>query len=187
MISPLPTACDTTYKLLLNYAIHYITLHCISGMSAINPRFASPLKLNDVLCTPYELYVPMCNEELAANSLSHCCNELFDKDSWPQQTVTSPENYVILFFVSLFLLLLRMSLWRFVYQTKKGHSLVASCDIRFWDQYVTMLVAAVYAGLVTNYAKMLIGAPRPAYYAFKMFSYVHAAHRESLNGRLCNV
>lgn len=156
------------------------------GISAINPRFASPIKLSGVDCTPYDMYIPKCNEELATNSLTHCCQELFDKDAWPEQTVTSPENYVILFFASLFFLILRLLFWRFVYTSKRGHSVVSSSDTRFWlltlwDQYVTMMIISVFAGLITNYSKLLIGAPRPCYYALQIFSSIHENDREHLN------
>jgi hypothetical protein len=175
-------------KVLIVHCVYYGLIYILNaGISAINPRFASPMKLNGELCTPYDLYIPKCNEEMENDllTLSHCCKELFDKDSWPEQTVTSPENYVILFFVSLVLLAFRIALWRYVYRPKRGHSLVTDSDYRFWllswwDQYVTVLIASVYAGLVTNYAKMLIGAARPCYYAFQIYSSVHAKEREAI-------
>ena len=148
------------------------------------------MKLNGIDCTPYDLFLPKCNEEVSNNSLtlSHCCQQLFDKDSWPEQSLTSPENYGVLFVVSFILLALRVALWRFVYTPKRGHSLVADSDTRFWllvwwDQYVTLLIASVLAGLATNYAKLLIGAARPCYYAFQLYSSVHSDHRESLKSK----
>ena len=163
-----------------------LSCHLIPGLSAINPRYASPLKLNGVECSPFDLYIPKCNEELENDSLSHCCQELFDKDAWPEQTVNSPENYTILFLVSLVFLLIRLALWRYVYSSKRGHSLATESDTKFWlltfwDQYVTMLIIAVMAGLVTNYAKLLIGAPRPVYYAMQMFASVHVSDREAID------
>lgn len=128
----------------------------------------------------------MCKAQQSSHgTLSHCCTELFDKNAWPTQTVTSPENYTILFCVSLVLLLIRVGLWKCVYLPKRGHSLVASIDLRYWvlilwDQYVTMMIAAVFAGLMTNYMKLLVGSPRPCYYALQLFSSVHITDREKL-------
>lgn len=144
------------------------------------------MKLNGVKCTPFDIYIPKCREEQATNTLSHCCRELFDKDSWPDQTVTSPENYLILFFVSLVYFIIRLALWRYVYLPKRGYSVVTDADRRFWflcfwDQYVSLFVAAVFAGVVTNYSKLLIGAPRPIYFALKIYSSIYSADRESLD------
>lgn len=50
-----------------------------------------------------------------------------------------------------------------------------------WDQYVTMMIISVYAGLVTNYAKLVVAAPRPSYYAMKIFSSIFVADREVID------
>lgn len=157
-----------------------------TDISAINPRFSSPMRLDGVDCSPFDIFIPKCEEEQASGSLSHCCRELFDKDSWPEQTITSPENYVILFFMSLVLFVVRLALWKYVYVPNKGRSMVEKSDARFWilclwDQYVTLFVAAVFAGLVTNYSKLLVGAPRPLYFAFQIYASIHVDHREELD------
>ena len=149
----------------------------------MNPRYTSPLRLGGQDCSPYDLDVTKCNKELDAGSLSHCCEELFDVNSFPLQTLESSENYLVLFFCSFFFLSMRMVLWRHVYDSGRGHSLAGDSDFRFWvvswwDQYVAMLVASVLAGLLTNYTKLLVGTPRPCYYALKIYSSVNVDERE---------
>jgi len=154
-----------------------------SGMSAMNPQYGYPIKLNGFKCSPFDLDISICGDEMLTSSPSQCCEELFDKNSWPDETLSSLDNYLLLTFTTLALMIIRLLLWRFVYDSKQYSSIASTADKRFWilafwDNIVALLAASVFAALLTNYAKQLIGSPRPCYYALQIYSSLYSSRAE---------
>lgn len=147
--------------------------------TAMNPTFAYPLKLGDNLCYPSEL--SQCIND--TSSSSSCCQEFYDKNSWPAETVTVLEEFLIIFFTALTMTIIRLQLWKSNSQRSFG---IEYCNkfwaLLVWDTLLGIFLTFEYSYFVTNYLKNSVSAPRPFYYAAKIYGSIHSDHRAPIRG-----
>jgi hypothetical protein len=145
---------------------------------ANNTKYSYPLKFEGHLCWPEELSVCTTDETRE----STCCNKLRDEDSWPEQTFDVGDIYLAIG-VFLFFTFVRLVMWRHVSRTRSYASICTSYWFMvFMDAVVSCLSATIYASVLTYFVKTIVGAPRPIYYALRLYASVHSSTRSSLKG-----
>jgi membrane-associated phospholipid phosphatase len=151
-----------------------------STLRGMNPTFAYPIKLGGHLCFPDEM-----SQCLSDPSLDKpCCQELYDVDSWPKETVTVLEEFLIIFFSVLFVAAVRVQIWKMSCQRSGYEYSRQYWVLVFWDTLLGAFFAFEYSFFVTNFLKVSVSSPRPNYYAVKVYGSVHSNHRAPLRGHL---
>lgn len=147
--------------------------------TAMNPTFSYPLKFGGTLCYPHDLSQCIDNP----SSSSSCCKEIYDEESWPTETITVLEEFLIIFFTVLTMTMIRLQLWKINTQRYLG---TEYCNkywgLIVWDTLLGVFLAFEYSYFVTNYLKNSVSAPRPFYYAAKIYGSIHSDHRAPLRG-----
>jgi hypothetical protein len=149
-----------------------------STMRATNPTFAYPIKLGGNLCFPDELSECLSDPTLEKG----CCQEIYDADSWPTETVTVLEEFLIIFFTVLFVAAVRLQLWKINCQRSSLEYCRQYWVLIFWDTLLGAFFAFEYSFFLTNFLKISVSAPRPNYYAVKVYGSIHSDHRAPLRG-----
>jgi membrane-associated phospholipid phosphatase len=167
-------------------SVQNATFHTI-GM---NPLYSHPIKLNSHLCWPADLNACLLQ---GSSSNGPCCTELYDKDAIVEMSVTDVELVVIVVLIAVAYLVLRCWLWQ-AYTThcqkeagQQLHEKSINVDKRFWrkvlwDSLLALVICQIITYIITDYVKEAVGAPRPIYYALKLFTSVYNSDRSVLEG-----
>jgi hypothetical protein len=148
---------------------------------ANNPLFSYPIKLDGHWCYPYDLqYCASTASEMDAPTTT-CCNKYYDKNTVVNDTVTSDQAGIIVALVSLAFLVGRVLLFRRAYLD--AHAVPYKYWIKcFWDSLLGFAFAVLLNAITTDFIKNSVAAPRPNYYALKIFSGIFESDRQSYDG-----
>jgi hypothetical protein len=145
---------------------------------AMNPTYGYPLKLDGSLCFPEEL--SKCIDDPTLDK--KCCEQLYDENSWPEETVTVLEEFLIIFFCVLTVAIIRLQLWKVTTQRSGFEYCQKYWALILWDTLFGAFLAFEYSFFLTNFLKVSVSAPRPLYYAAKIYGSVHSDHRKPFRG-----
>lgn len=143
---------------------------------ANNSMNSYPIKLGGVFCLPHTL--EMCK---ISKTIDICCAFLDDHNIVPYQQVNQISLMCLSIVLPCLILLIRTLCWRHVNRRILNSSKI--CNLywfrSFWDAVVGMLSSAVLQGLFCSYMKLLVGAPRPIYFALKLWAMRYPDDREN--------
>jgi hypothetical protein len=160
-----------------------VTANSSTDVASFNPLYAYPIELDGHSCDPASL--SLCMSDLSAETQqSGCCESLYDKNSYPHETVPNGKNYGLIFGINLVMLTLRAFFWRWTFQKDNSQAPLWNGFWFFiwWDSIIAFFISCAYTGIVVAVVKYAVSYPRPIYYALTIFSSVHESDRESLHG-----
>lgn len=142
---------------------------------ANNSMNSYPIKLGGVYCLPHTLET--CK---GSKTIDICCAFLDDRNIVPYQQVNQISLISLSIILPCAILFLRTVCWRQINRRILKSSKV--CNLYwfrcYWDAVIGLLASAVLQGLFCSYMKLLVGAPRPIYFALKLWSTAFPDYRE---------
>jgi len=142
---------------------------------ANNTQYSYPLKFDNSFCWPQDLQLCITSPDQV--SVTKCCHELHDIDSNPVESVSTIEGVALAISVCFVYLLCRVLMWRYVTKYSNGRISEQYWMLVFWDSVIGAAAAFLYSAICTRFLKYTIGAPRPIYYALRIYASVHASSR----------
>ena len=152
-----------------------------NSSSGRNLMFSYPIYMNGHECWPDDLFVCLS----APDTHTSCCEDMKDSATVVYETISTLNAVLITGIVSICVLGVRILLW----QNFVRYICHVDIDYRYWckvlwDTVLGGIYAVVITVVVTDYIKLSVGAPRPIYYALKIFSSVHKHERHWYNGKV---
>lgn len=155
-----------------------------SSENSLNLNYAYPIVLSGTQCFPSDISV--CSNDTGVYSTSACCKLSLDLSVVPNQTVTETDLIIIVILIPLTLLALRAFIWSksldsFSDLNTSSEMLTSTAStkrllsLKFWfivtwEYCIGLCLCLLVQTIFTNYFKLMVGAPRPTYYALKYWS-----------------
>lgn len=144
-----------------------------------NLLYSYPIYFGGHECWPNDLSVCLRQASLQTS----CCDKLRDSNSFVYESVTTVRAVILSAIISVGYLIIRAYSWK-IYLSKSNFIKV---DYRYWykilwDTILGLVFAVILSVVVTDYIKRAVGAPRPIYYALKLFASVHSSVRQGYEG-----
>lgn len=135
---------------------------------ANTPDFSYPIYLDGAKCLPSTLQ--LCLDGF--NPTDTCCRQLLEEETAaPYATVPSSLLYVFLTVVPLGIMIARI--WLGYVLKRETRPVVAAIE-----HIIGALYVFLYTHLITDMIKLIVGCPRPNYYAQRLFSQVFQSTRQ---------
>jgi hypothetical protein len=149
---------------------------------AENPLYSYPIKLNGEHCWPSTLSYCLS----APSDNSHCCRELYSKDSHIFSTISVLALALIVIILMFAYLIIRVLIHRYVAINISQHvNIHRYCWYKIlWDSILGFAFSLVFTLVSTDYLKLAVSAPRPIYQALMIYSSVHSSERAGYEGTL---
>jgi hypothetical protein len=151
-----------------------------SNTTTPNLLYSYPIYLDGHECWPEDL--SLC---LIQTLRTSCCDQLRDSNSEVYESIPTADAVVIAAIISIGYLIVRAYAWK-VHLSQYSHMKI---DNRYWykilwDTILGLVFAVVISVVVTDYIKNAVGAPRPNYYALRIYASVHSSVRQWYKGAL---
>eukprot|EP01041_Mallomonas_annulata_P009107 gene9107-18872_t len=141
-----------------------------------NTLFSYPIKLGGVECWPETLSICVAKSD----TVHMCCAFLYNENTYPNEQVTGLGLYSYSFLFPISILAVRSLIWRLIDRKMSNMYKVNNFYwfYIFWDAFIGLCASAVLQQAICFFLKETVAAPRPVYYALKIWASVHSSQRE---------